>query len=245
VYDSLAPIYDRIMSHVEYDAWARLIGRITDRFLKRKDPSILELGGGTGVLAALLMEGGSPYVGSDRNFYMCRIAHTRHAPFACADALALPFKRAFDLIVFLYDGINYLFSDREYARLFSEAARCLATGGLFLFDITTEANSLHHFRSYLEFEDWGDFAYTRRSYYCKEKTEQHNDFTIFRRLDAQSQLYEKRTEHHCQLVFDAETIASWVPREQFSIEGIWDGFSFRSRHAHSERVHFLLRRLPS
>lgn len=242
VYDALAPIYDRIMSHVEYEEWVRLIERVADKFLQILHPSIFELGGGSGVLAALLIRNGYRYFGSDRSFSMCRVARRRLAPFACADALAIPLKKPFDLIVFLYDGINYLQTLEDYALLFSEAARCLLPGGLFLFDITTEANSLNHFRSYLEFEDWGDYAYIRRSYYNKEHREQRNDFTIYHQMAKDSPVYEKKTERHCQKVFGAELIAQTVPSALFAIEGIWDGFSFRSYHSHSERIHFLLKR---
>ena len=242
VYDALAPIYDRIMSHVEYDEWVRLIERVTGKFLQVQHPSIFELGGGSGVLAELLIRRGFRYFGSDRSFSMCRLAHLRHAPITCADALAIPLKKPFDLVVFLYDGINYLQTLEDYALLFSEAARCLLPGGLFLFDITTEANSLNHFRSYLEFEDWGDYAYVRRSYYNREFLEQRNDITIFRQMTKDSPVYEKKIEHHCQKVFGAETIARTVPKTLFGVEGIWDGFSFRRYHCHSERIHFLLKR---
>lgn len=241
VYDALAPIYDRIMSHVDYEEWARLIEKIIDRFMRVQNPSIFELGGGTGVLSSLLVNRGFRYVGSDRSFSMCSIARCR-APFICADARAIPCKKKFDLICFLYDGINYLQSLEEYSLLFSQAARCLLPGSFFLFDITTETNSLNHFRHYLEHEDWGDYAYVRRSYYRKEHAEQHNDITIYRQVVHGSPLYEKQIERHCQKVFSAEAIARSVPANFFTIEGMWDGFSFRRNTVHSERVHFLLKR---
>jgi ubiquinone/menaquinone biosynthesis C-methylase UbiE len=242
VYDSLAPIYDRIMSHVDYEEWARLIERIIEKFLSVQSPSILELGGGTGILSSLLINRGFRCIGSDRCFSMCSVARRRLSPFLCADARAIPFKSKFDLICFLYDGINYLQTLEEYSYLFHETARHLSPGAFFLFDITTETNSLHHFRNYLEYEDWGDYAYIRRSYYNKEKIEQSNDITIFRRIAHDSPLYEKKIEHHCQKVFSADTIARTVPSEFFEIEGMWDGFSFHRCHSHSERIHFLLKR---
>jgi SAM-dependent methyltransferase len=243
VYDALAPIYDRMMSHVDYDEWVRLIERIAEKFLAPPHPSIFELGGGTGTLAMLLMGRGFRYFGSDSCFSMCQIAYRQGARFACVDARAIPCKKQFDFIIFLYDGINYLQSLEEYKLLFSEAARCLAPSGLFLFDITTEANSLNHFRSYLEFEDWGDYAYIRRSYYKKELLQQHNDITVFRQTGKGSSLYEKKVERHCQKVFGAESIARSVPASLFTIEGMWDGFSFRHYHPHSERIHFLLKKV--
>jgi predicted TPR repeat methyltransferase len=242
VYDALAPIYDRMMSHVDYGEWAGLIVKIAKKYMREKRPSVFELGGGTGVLASLLRQRGVDYLGSDRSFSMCSIAAHRRVPVVCSNALAIPSKKTFDLIVFLYDGINYLQSLDEYSRLFVEAAKNLVPGGLFLFDITTEANSLTHFRSYLEHEDWGDYAYVRRSYYNKERLEQHNDITIYRRITDDPAVYEKHFEGHCQKVFGASSIARSVPSSLFTIEGIWDGFSFRRYRPHSERIHFLLKR---
>lgn len=245
VYDSLAPIYDRVMSHVDYEEWARLIERVMREFAGKRNPSVFELGGGTGVLSSLLIRRGFRYFGSDRSLSMCRVARQRRSLFVCADARSIPLKAKFDLICFLYDGINYLESLEEYALLFSEVASHLSPGSLFLFDITTEANSLSHFRNYLEYEDWGDYSYVRRSYYDKDATEQRNDITIYRRVGGDPALYEKKTERHVQKVFPANTIARAVPGSLFTIEGMWDGFSFRRCGSHSERIHFLLKRTAS
>jgi SAM-dependent methyltransferase len=242
VYDALAPIYDRLMSHVEYEEWLQLIERIVDKFHDGKPPALFELGGGTGVLGSMLKNRGWSYFGSDRSFNMCKMAKSRAVPFLCADARAIPLKKPFDLFLFLYDGINYLRTPEEFSLLFSEVGRNLAPGGLFLFDITTEVNSLNHFNRYLEFEDWGDYSYVRRSYYNKHLQEQHNDFTIYRQINEKSSLYERLVECHCQRVFGANTIARAVQTDLYTIEGIWDGFSFRNHRPHSERIHFLLKK---
>lgn len=243
IYDALAPIYDRIMNHVNYDDWAQLIERVVHKYIPVRNPCVFELGGGTGALSSLLISRGFRYVGSDRSFSMCTIARRRKVPFVCADARAVPIKKKFDLICFLYDGINYLHTLEDYSLLFSEAAGCLSPGSFLLFDITTEANSLNHFSDYLEHEDWGDYAYVRHSYYSKEKTEQRNDFTIYRQVARDAPLYEKKTEIHCQKVFSADAIAHAVPDSFFTVVGIWDGFSFRRYNLYSERIHFLLKRI--
>ncbi|MCU0609300.1 MAG: class I SAM-dependent methyltransferase [Chitinispirillaceae bacterium] len=242
VYDALAPLYDRIMSHVDYDEWVRLIGRVVKKHRPGRDLSVLEIGGGTGVLATRLNDiPGLTVTGSDLSFSMCQRAHARHSPFFCADARAMPCKPVFDLALFLYDGINYLSSLGDYTTLFAEAASCLLPGGLFLFDITTETNSLHHFRHYLESEDFGDSMYVRRSWYDKGESIQHNHFTIFRTVDG-SACYEKHIEEHSQKIFGANEIARAVPEALFSVSGIWDGFSMRPYRPHSERIHFLLKK---
>jgi SAM-dependent methyltransferase len=245
LYDALSSIYDRMMSHVVYEEWVELIEGVADRYLRSSRPAVFELGGGTGVLGALLRRKGFPYVGSDCSFGMCCQSKRRKALVTCADARALPIKKSFDLIIFLYDGINYLQSLDDYARLFAEAAACLIPGGCFLFDITTETNSFRHFRDYLESEDWGDYAYIRRSYFSRDTRLQHNDITIFKRLADKAPFYQKIVERHCQKVFSANAIAEAVPASLFSILGIWDGFSMKDHRPHSERIHFLLKKTGS
>jgi hypothetical protein len=43
-------------------------------------------------------------------------------------------------------------------------------------------------------------------------------------------------------VFPVNVVRSFVPSGLFDILGVWDNFSFKKHTAHSERVHFLLRK---
>ena len=196
-YEALAPIYDRLMSHVEYDQWADLIGKVIGKYLPVQDPAILEVGAGTGILGEMLTSLGFCYTGSDLSLPMCKEARRRNLPVFCADARSIPIKKQFHLAIFLYDGINYLQTIQDYKILFSEVHKCLTPNGLFLFDITTETNSLRHFIDYLDFEEFGGDSLVRHSYYIKNKALQYNDFTIFRRSQSKPPLYEKyqRTSH--------------------------------------------------
>lgn len=230
------------MHHVRYNEWIDLIGRVIARYGSNLQPRIFEIGGGTGILGEQLRRQGYRYVGSDLSFEMSRMARKRRIAFLAADGRALPVKAQFDLVIFLYDGINYLWDFSEYHRLFGEVWNCLEPNGLFLFDITTSANSLRNFRDYLDYEDFGDAYYVRHSYFDVPTKMQHNDFTIFMKVDGPGSLYERTEEHHAQRVFAASLIEKQISPEQFSILGIWDGFTFRKYSRHSERIHFLLRK---
>lgn len=243
VYSALAPLYDRVMDHVEYDEWLDLIKRIAQRYLRSARPTILEVGGGTGQLGVLLKQAGFGYCGSDICFEMCSQAGRRHGMFFCADGRSMPLKKRFDWALFLYDGINYLRTPDDYRSLFHEMYSCLNPGGLFLFDITTETNSLHFFQDSTYYEDYEESFYVRHSYYDSQTGCQHNDFTIFSQSRDNPSCFVKTRENHVQRVFAPKAIASWVPRERFSVLGIWDGFSFNKHSRRSERVHFLLRRV--
>jgi SAM-dependent methyltransferase len=230
------------MAHVDYDQWVGLIWRVCKRFMSGTTPSILELGGGTGTLGKRLATEGFSYSGSDLCFEMCATAVRRQLPFACADARRLPFKKQFGLVIFLYDGINYLLTHEEYRRLFSEVHKCLEPDGLFLFDITTQTNSLTYFVNRYECEDFDDCYCIRHSWYDRVSSVQYNDFTLFFRDKDHPDLFVKKTDHHRQKVFPGRTINELVPKSLFSIEGMWDGYTFRPASRHSERIHFLLRK---
>lgn len=240
-YKALAPIYDRIMCHVEYEEWIELIDKIVKKHINKDNVSIFEIGGGTGVLGEHLKEHGYEYTGSELSLYMSQEAVKKNIPYFCADARLLPVKKQFDVVLFLYDGINYLQTIQEYKKVFSEVSECLNRGGIFLFDITTEYNSMEHFYDFIDFEEFSDCSVIRHSYYDELMSIQHNDFTIFN-FDPTTKKYDKFTDKHIQKVFPAQLIEEAIPVKTFETVGIWDEFRMKKYSTRSERIHFCLKR---
>jgi SAM-dependent methyltransferase len=263
-YSALAPFYDRLMAHVGYHRWHILIEEIIHHYCATARPSIFEIGAGTGALGERLAAAGFPYIASDLSFAMCLQARRRLGSVVCADGRQLPLKgpASFDIILFLYDGINYLMDKGEYQQLFGEVRSHLNQGGLFLFDVTTVFNSTTNFNEYVDADDFGEHFYFRHSYYQALKGMQYNDFTIFSHNgitgpapqepadgalalplgNGDAGLYKRSMEHHEQKVFPVSVVKGFVPSGLFEILGIWDNFSFKKHTARSERVHFLLRK---
>jgi SAM-dependent methyltransferase len=173
---------------------------------------------------------------------MSRESLKRKLPFVCADARHLPFKKQYDCILFLYDGINYFDSIDNYEKFFHQAAQCLKPGGLLLFDITTEYNSFQHFYDYLDFDEFSDCSVVRHSYYDEITTTQHNNFTIFTIDKKNPNLYKKYIEKHEQKVLPPQLIEETIPNSLYKILGIWDEFKMHRYTSRSERVHFLLQK---
>jgi SAM-dependent methyltransferase len=243
-YTALAPLYDRIMAHVEYDRWASYVNAIIAKYVEVRSPRLLELGGGTGILGEKLQETGVRYFGSDFSPSMCNVAAKRALPFFAADARLLPIKKSakFDMVIFLYDAINYLGTLDEYRTVFSQIHACLKPGGFFLFDVTTLENSLTNFSDYLDSEDLGDACFIRRSFFNPQDSLQYNDFTIFHKENSGQEVYHKYTELHIQKVFAINELQDAIPPKLFDIVGKWDNYSFKRCSSRSERVHFLLRK---
>jgi ubiquinone/menaquinone biosynthesis C-methylase UbiE len=229
------------MTHVRYDLWHTLINNISTRHFDHK-PAILELGGGTGVLGRLLLKSGYTYYGSDYSFAMCKEAQKKDVPFICADALYMPIKKLFDLVIFLYDGINYFETLEQYHCLFNEIHKHIDKNGYFLFDITTETNSLSYFADIVDSDSFGTITYTRHSYYNKKNKIQNNDFTIYLKHPDYGELHREAKEHHSQKIFSVKEISDTIPKNLFSISGIWDNFTFNKYRSESERIHFFIQK---
>ena len=242
-YRKLAPFYDHIMNHVKYYEWANLIEAIIKKYCNKQKISILELGGGTGTLGKQLKNKNCSYIGSDKSFDMSKEAIKKNLSFFCADARSLPTKKQFDLIIFLYDGINYLLSLKDFKKVFYSVASCLKKSGLFLFDITTEANSYRYFYDFIDYQECNDTSLIRHSFYNQNKSLQINDFTLFCPHNIKNNLYEKFTEHHVQKIFSPVQIKKVIPENIFSCIGIWDGYSMFRYSNNSERIHFLLQKM--
>jgi SAM-dependent methyltransferase len=200
-----------------------------------------EIGAGTGILGSRLGNHVKSFLASDLSFAMSLEARKKLGRALTADGRHLPVKGPFEMVFFLYDGINYLPDLRDYTLLFSEVHRVLVENGLFLFDITTETNSVRNFEDFVDYDDLGDATYVRHSYYDRRKKFQHNDFTMFLREPGET-LFSKYTEMHAQRVFSVAEITRAIPSDLFSVEGIWDEFSFQRYSSRSDRIHFLLKK---
>ena len=239
-YHALSEIYDNLMLDVEYDLWFKLITEICKENKFPAKAKILEIGGGTGILGKRLKTRGFEYLGSDISFDMAKSAKNKDLTFVCADCRNLPFADNFDLAIFLFDGINYLFDTAQFTQTFEQVHSVLKDGGLFLFDITTETNSFNNFHNTRESYAGENYAYIRKSYYDEKNREQHNDFEIFVKRDGEN--YKRFSEKHCQKVHSVKSIIKSVPLDLFEIVGEWGSFDRKKWNAKSERVHFLLRK---
>lgn len=241
-YRIIAPYYDWIMAHVDYDAWGRHLQKLWRKF-GSEPKSILELGAGTCPFARRdVYPEGASVVYSDLSPFMLGQAHDVAAAGkrVAANALALPFKGRFQLCVMVYDAINYLMDEDDVSLCLREAWRVLDKGGLFIFDITTEENSKRHFHQAVDYGELEGCTYFRESGYDSDARVQSNDFIFF--VEGRPDCWRKVKESHQQRIYALETILVLAEETGFTVEGTFEGFTFRAGREASERVHFVLRK---
>ena len=248
-YQTLAPFYDQIMSHVDYVTLGRHLGDVYRRYHGPKAPEcMLELAAGTCRLNNLFPE--SFRIHSDLSLDMLKVATPRnhghshpHLRRVVCDVRTLPFQGPFDLIVMAYDSFNYLLQDKDMLQTLQGVYQILAQGGLFLFDVTTETCSRKHFADTLDFEELnppGIGSYIRKSLFDRQQGMQLNMFTFY--LTDGKGLYTKHEEIHRERIVPAAHLHRLALRAKFEVLACLSGFSFRVGTERSERLQFVLRR---
>lgn len=144
----LAVLYDwhnerRLADQVEdIDHWLAAIPR---------GSNVAILGAGTGRIAAPLGKAGSRVVALDRDLERLRRASPLHLRRIGGDFDALPFRAAFDRIVFPYNAIQ-LNQPSSVLRILQEARRTVASGGSVWLDLSDRfgARRSHDWRLLLD-----------------------------------------------------------------------------------------------
>ena len=228
------------MGHVQYAQWAQSIQKILKRH-KIAPHMLLELGAGTCRLAPWLsIPSLQQRVHTDLSLDMLRQAEADfpYSRVTC-NATTLPFSQKFDWVLMCYDAANYL-SEQALQTMFAEIYRVLLPGGIFLFDVTTEENSLQWFEDYVDAFETSGGLLLRRSSYDAEHHEQHNFFDLF--TPASAGLYERKQEHHIQYIYPILTLCSWLNECDFVVVDLLDAQNLRPAREKSERVQILATR---
>ena len=241
-YSKLASIYDDVMSHVDYKLWARYIQKV----IKKWNPdarTILDISCGTGSFLAKLDVARHQLFGFDLSFEMIFKSKTKNhclkhqLQLWCGDMQSFVIQKKVDVVVCLYDSINYLLSFDEWTRCFDCVFESLNDQGIFIFDICTEKNSFKYFRNYIEKQKRNEYQYLRESQYNCETRIHSNRFIIDFNSDAR-----KYVEIHQQYIFPLNEVMNFISKSKFDLLSVYDGFTLRQANKNSLRVHFILKK---
>lgn len=140
VYGDFSRYYDML----GWNIFAKVCAERLEAFFKLRGEipeTVLNLACGTGELEKLLAKTGIEFIGVDASAGMLREARKKcpGVKFIKADAAAVRLNKKFDMVLFLFDSANHMYSLSHLVRVFKNARRHLKKGGYFIFDINTPA----------------------------------------------------------------------------------------------------------
>ncbi len=241
-YSKLAYIYDELMNHVDYKSWSRFILKIIQKWHPAAQ-KILDISCGTGSLLFKLDFRKYRLFGCDFSIDMLKIARDKSKrlkaliPLWQGNMISFHLKQKMDVIISLYDSVNYILNFASWKNMLDCVYDGLANYGLFIFDICTEKNSREFFHNYYENKSGNNYSYTRESKYNPDSKIHSNRFEIH--FDAEQKTF---VEFHEQKIVRLKEVMDLVEQTNFRLLGFYNDFTFKPGDENSLRVHFVLKK---
>ncbi len=218
-YSIFATLYDRYMSHVNYDRWIKCVLAWHQAYADMPLSSIYEMACGTANIGCRLVAMGYHVEASDLSPYMLMVADEKPSKplLSCQDMLdPLPESR-FSLILCMFDSINYLTDEQDVNSLLKNVHRSLVTRGLFVFDISTRKNSLDNFDDMVNISDTSRDFLVHKSHYDEFDRKQITRLTLFHKHDDH---YARYDEKHTQRVYSNAEICAIAAKSPLKLLAI-------------------------
>lgn len=248
IYTHLAQVYDEVMKDIDYEDWADFIDAV---ILKHNEDAVtlLELACGTGSLALSLDELDCYEItATDYSEQMLEVARQKSAfvdstvDFKRVDFFNIDINEKFDVVIMLFDSINYIRDTESIKSMLSQVKNVLIEGGFFIFDFTTP----QHSSKYAEMmNDQGvtpdNYRFVRISRYLETEGVHYNEFTIEKLSDDKQHVLERRNEVHVQRTYKLSDIQSVVNECGFEIIAEYDGLDLVPATPNSDRITMVIK----
>ena len=210
-YEALAASYDRLTGDVPYLQILAFYDELLAHY--RVSPaSALELACGTGTMALLLAKRGLRVLASDRSEEMLTQAYEKameleNPPyFICQRMERLRLPEPVDLVVCCLDGVNYVTRPELLRQTFARVKASLNPGGVFIFDINSEAKLRGMDGQIFLDEDDDVFCLWRAEYDAQTRICRYG-IDLFRRSGAQ---WSRSREEHLEYAYRTDELTDWL-----------------------------------
>lgn len=250
-YGGLAPYYDVLMAHVDYEGWVQFVARLLGigPAAAAARPRLLDLACGTGTFSVAFARRGFDVVAIDASPEMLAVAEEKARRegigsilFTCQDLTEFSVDEPADAAISLFDSLNYLVDDGALEKALERVARALKPGAPFVFDLHTQAR----FREYAEsvFVERGDeVAYIWESEFDEERKVCAMHLTLFAAKGGPSSgLYARYDEVHLERAFEPDHVVKALEDAGFEVEGIFGELELRPPAPDEGRCFYLARR---
>ena len=216
-YEALAASYDRLTNDVPYEEILAFYKRLWARYGLKPETAV-DLACGTGSMAVLLAKEGLSVLGVDQSEEMLTLAADKAAeldnpPYFIRQRMEkLRLPQPVDLVVCCLDGVNYVTEPAALRECFARVFKALNPGGLFIFDINSEAK--------LRGLDGQIFVDEDEAVFCLWRAEFDEESRIccygMDIFQKQGRLWQRSREEHLEYAYRSEELTQWLSDAGFS-----------------------------
>ena len=237
-YTDIAPYYDYLLRHVNYQKWFEYIRSIIVNFGPEPE-FIVELGCGTGKFGAKFSQDGYTVYGIDNSLEMLRVAKTRsfkNFRIICADIRKFNLAKKAHFIFSVHDTLNYVTEGADIKKVFKSVYENLDDDGIFLFDLTTEYNILKNFHSKETKYSTRDAAILWSNEYDKEEK------IICSTIRIKRKKMDDVVEKHVQRIYSIDFIKELLIQEGFELLHIFGDYTYEYPKKDTIMMNFVTRK---
>lgn len=245
-YTGFAQVYDTFMDNVPYDEWVKYLHSLLKEY-DVNDGLILELGCGTGNVTRRLSKLGYDMIGLDSSVEMLELAREKELSSKNPILYINQDMRDFELfgtvsgVISICDSLNYIDSSEDLLETFKLVNNYLDPNGVFIFDLNTEYKYKNILANNVFAEDREDCSFIWSNYYDEEEQINEYDISIFVKIEAQEEIFERFREIHYQKSYDIQEIIDIIEKAGMEYVAVYDAFTHELPTKESERVYFIAR----
>lgn len=233
-YSVLAALYDHLMDQVDYDMWLGYILQLIEKHGDRC-ASVLDLACGTGNMACRLAEKGFQVIGVDSSQEMLDIARKKgDFPLVQGDMRSFSLAQTVDVVICVYDSLNYLLTTEDLLKTFQSVRTCLRPGGIFIFDFNTRSRIKRILEGTHLFEGPG-YSCFWKDYVQLCQSRWHVELTIF--LKEGREVYRKYCEEHVEQGYTIDEMEDAAQKAGFQILNWLRAYTLEAGSNHDDRVY--------
>lgn len=240
-FEGVAGHYDHLMRGVPYRDWVDYVELILARRMS-KPRQVLDLCCGTGKVGSEMLRRGYDVIGVDLSEPMVRGCARQAPPLPALvqDATRLGLRACcMDLVVSLYDSLNYILAPDRLRSCFTDVYGCLRPGGLFVFDMNTPRALSADLFSQDNLGSADPLQYTWKAHW-DARTRLCRVEMWFRWRDGREG--EEFTETHWQYAYRPREVVAMLREAGFTGVAAHEAYSFRPVTRWSDRAYFVARK---
>ncbi len=235
-----AQIYDKAGFSSFSERMIPYIDQNLDR-LNFQPQSVLDLACGTGTVAILLAKRGLKVYGVDGSPHMLEIAKKKaarekaHVEFVFSDMRNFTLPEKVDLVVSLYDSLNYIVETEELVSVFGRVREHLNEDGLFMFDVNTLYNMKYGWNNrFSVFWMTDDILVIETNVHDPKNRTTTKSFTFF--VKREDELFERILEEHTERGYTANEIKRALTNSRLDFVSCYGCFTFTQPEPKTRRI---------